>query len=163
MKSMSHAAQSHPTHRRIIGRWLPVVSIAAIAAASLAACGSEEQSTSSATSPQAQSPSTSVPAVAGPNPQSPHTPTSTDASTSRSVTSGATTCGTVAGPDGALRVLVLAGNVGCATAKKIGIEYSPKISTGTQQRVSGWTCGPSEVSGILAACQSGDKVIGFTP
>ncbi|MDV7101584.1 hypothetical protein R4227_16030 [Gordonia amicalis] len=73
------------------------------------------------------------------------------------------TCGTIPGPDGALRVLILAGDVDCDQAKTIGGEYGPKIVSGTQQSVSGWTCGPSQLQGVLAACQKDTTVIGFAP
>ncbi|WHU47222.1 hypothetical protein QNM97_25315 [Gordonia sp. L191] len=155
---------SHPTLTRWSARSLAVGGMAALATVSLAACGDEQQSGAqdSSAAPSVTTPSTSVPVVAGPSPQS-RTTEATSGAQSASTSSTSKTCGSVAGPDGALRVLVLAGDVDCETAKKIGTEYSPKIATGQQQKVSGWTCGPSEVRGILAACQSGDKVLGFTP
>ena len=130
----------------------------------LAGCGTEQESTagsSTAAQPPA-SPSTSVPVVGGP---SPHAASSTVASEADETSSeaGSQTCGSIPGPDGALRIMVLSGDVECSTAKKIAEEYGPKIATGQKQSVSGWTCGPSEVEGILAACQSDSKVIGFTP
>ncbi|MEP9393053.1 hypothetical protein ABLE94_12445 [Gordonia sp. VNK1] len=156
---------SHPIPRRsprFITARIVVTGLAGIAALSLAACGSDEQSTTTSTvasEPDVTTPSTSVPVVAGPSPRSQSQ--SSSAETSAAV--GGTPCGSVAGPDGSLDVVVLAGDVDCDTAKEIANEYSPKIATGRQQRISAWTCGPSEVRGVLAACQNGDKVIGFMP
>ncbi|MGC4935189.1 hypothetical protein ACLQ3C_16070 [Gordonia sp. DT30] len=159
---MSLRSRSPRTRRRITWQWFGIVGMAAIATASLAACGDEQQSDAGGTStPAASAPATSVPVVAGPSPHSATHTTRTSAVSSAAAT--ATTCGNVPGPDGALRVLVLAGNVDCATAQKVATEYSPKIATGHEQQVSGWTCGPSEARGILAACQSGNKAIGLTP
>lgn len=162
---MSNKPMSNTNRLRSGGRHLGVAALFAGAVVTLAACGTEQESGASGTasSTPAYTSSTgasSVPVVGGPDPRSKTRTSSAEASSS---SQGGTTCGTISGPDGSLRILVLAGDVDCTTAKKIGGEYSPKIATGTAQQVSGWTCGPSQVEGILAACQSGDKVIGFTP
>lgn len=73
-------------------------------------------------------------------------------------------CGTTQGPDGALHIVILAGDVSCAEAKGLTSEYNAKaIATGQQKKVGDWTCGPSQVHGLLAACQKDQSVIGFTP
>lgn len=138
----------------------------------LSACGEEQDVTDTAgTGAQASAeqpadaPSTSAPVVAGRKPASTRAESVTpraDADDSTRSGPGAT-CGTIPGPDGALRVLILAGDVDCDQAKTIGGEYGPKIVSGTQQSVSGWTCGPSQLQGVLAACQKDTTVIGFAP
>ena len=73
-------------------------------------------------------------------------------------------CGTTQGPDGALHIVILAGDVTCSEAKGLTKEYNAKaIATGQQKNVGDWTCGPSQVHGLLAACQKDQSVIGFTP
>ncbi|GAB04711.1 hypothetical protein GII30_21665 [Gordonia amarae] len=73
-------------------------------------------------------------------------------------------CGTTQGPDGALHIVILAGDVNCSEAKGLTKEYNAKaIATGQQKKVGDWTCGPSQVHGLLAACQKDQSVIGFTP
>lgn len=141
----------------------------------LSACGSEQDVTDTsanagnsaapAAEQPAGTPSTSAPVVAGRKPASTLAESVTpraDADDSARSGPGAT-CGTIPGPDGALRVLILAGDVDCDQAKSIGGEYGPKIVSGTQQSVSGWTCGPSQLQGVLAACQKATTVIGFAP
>ncbi|MCR5980292.1 hypothetical protein GDN83_21555 [Gordonia jinghuaiqii] len=133
----------------------------------LVGCGDEQDvttaSSTAATSVAASSgptedrPSTSPPVVGGRKP-------ATDTTRSEVASDESdTTCGTVPGPDGALRVLVLAGEVTCDSAKTVATQYAPKIVTGQQQSVAGWTCAPSQLEGVLAACQKGTTVIGFAP
>ena len=38
-----------------------------------------------------------------------------------------------------------------------------QLDDGYQKKVGDWTCGPSQVHGLLAACQKDQSVIGFTP
>ena len=126
----------------------------------LAACGTEEQSspTSGASSepapPVAENPSASV--VGGPKPASPTTSVEDDHADT-------TQCGSTKGPDGALRILILDGDLDCGTAQEIATAYGPKIATGQPQQVSGWVCGPSETAGILATCTKGEQEFGLAP
>ncbi|MDL9938865.1 hypothetical protein QSJ18_19130 [Gordonia sp. ABSL1-1] len=152
--------------RTLIARGILTLAVGA-AGLSLVGCGSERDVTAdSSTASNAVSapasedrPSTSPPVVGGPKPRS----TTAAESVSTEDEGAGQTCGQIPGPDGALRILVLAGGVTCADAKELGKEYGPKIVTGKQQSVSGWTCGPSELEGILAACVKGQQVVGFTP
>lgn len=142
---------------------------ASFALLTLTACGGEQDVTDTATSSAAvapASPNASAPVVAGRKPAT--TPATSRTTTSSGATASetggpGTQCGTVPGPDGALTVTILAGDVSCETADEIGVEYGPKIATGTQHEVSGWTCGPSQLRGVLSACQKGKSVIGFAP
>jgi hypothetical protein len=126
----------------------------------LAGCGTEQESapSSGAASGSAttvsENPSASV--VGGPKPASPTTSVADDHSHT-------TVCGTTKGPDGALRILILDGDLDCGTAKKVATEYGPKIATGAPQQVSGWDCGPSETTGILASCTKGGQEFGLAP
>ncbi|GAA12817.1 MULTISPECIES: hypothetical protein [Gordonia] len=141
----------------------------------LSACGSEQDVTDTSASggngavasaeQPADAPSTSAPVVPGRKPASARPNSVTSGADADESTQGGpgTTCGSIPGPDGALRVLVLAGDVDCDQAKSIADEYGPKIVTGTQQSVGGWTCGPSALQGVLAACQKDTTVIGFAP
>ncbi|MFE0748624.1 hypothetical protein [Gordonia sp. NPDC058843] len=156
------AANSLSTAVRVAGATLGL----SVAMMALAACGEEQDVTAAssmpatsaaATSEQTDGPATSPPVVPGRKPVS-TTPSSTVASDDSD-----TTCGTIPGPDGALRVLVLAGDVTCDSARSIATQYGPKITTGQQQSVAGWTCAPSQLEGVLAACQKGTTVIGFAP
>ncbi|QKT05972.1 hypothetical protein HUN08_01275 [Gordonia sp. X0973] len=72
-----------------------------------------------------------------------------------------TKCGPAQGPDGALELVILKGNVSCDTAKGVAKEYGPLIATGQKQDVKGWTCGPSDAENILAACAKGDDAFVF--
>ncbi|OUC80982.1 hypothetical protein CA982_01120 [Gordonia lacunae] len=133
----------------------------------LLACGAEQdvttassttQSGVAASGPQsAEQPATSPPVVPG------RKPVSTSTSSAVASDDSDTTCGTIPGPDGSLRVLVLAGDVACDSATSIATQYGPKIASGQQQSVGGWTCAPSQLEGVLAACQKGTAVIGFAP
>ncbi|SDU69927.1 hypothetical protein [Gordonia westfalica] len=143
-----------------------------LALLTLSACGAEQDVTDTSANSAAASaeqpadaPSTSAPVVAGRKPASTRADSvtqSADAGDSGQSGPGST-CGTIPGPDGALRVLILAGDVDCDQAKSVGDAYGPKIVTGSQQSVSGWTCGPSQLQGVLAACQKDTTVIGFAP
>ncbi|WP_439031250.1 hypothetical protein [Gordonia terrae] len=137
-----------------------------VAMMTLAACGGEQDVTAASSTPETSAaasesasdrPATSPPVVPG------RKPVSTATSSAVASDDTDTTCGTIPGPDGSLRVLILAGDVACDSAKSIATQYGPKIATGQQQSVAGWTCAPSQVEGILAACQKGTAVIGFAP
>jgi len=172
-------------------RRLPRIAVFVATAAlalSLAACGSEDDATGSPSSePSVSSSSTpasakasakttkprsenpSAPIVGGPVPASQRSSHKPDPDRETSKTSSAPTptdgeCGTTQGPDGALHVVILAGDVTCAEAKDLTKQYNAKaIATGQQQTFGDWTCGPSQVHGLLAACQKDQSVIGFTP
>ena len=148
------------TPHRLVSFGIGTLATGALAL-SLAGCGSEQEVGSSATS-EPLALSSSAPVVGGPRPQSPAT-TSSAESVSSSAAEAGHVCRKIPGPDGALRVIIVAGNVSCATATEVANEYGPKIATGSQQQVSGWTCGPSDIEGMLAACVKGSDVIGFTP
>ena len=129
---------------------------AAVCAAVLAAgaCGSEQQAP--AGSAAAPSPADrSIPVVAGPDPAS-HPPVTTSA------TADSAHCGATKGPDGALQVRLVAGDVTCETAMAIAKEYSPLIATGQAQTVSGWDCHPSTVGGELSRCTRNDQIFALT-
>ncbi len=126
-------------------------------AAGLTACGNQQEAptiTSGVVTPPADR---SVPVVAGPNPAR----TSTASSTT-STAADDKHCGAAKGPDGALEVHLVDGDVTCETAMSIAKEYSPLIATGKPQTVSGWNCGPSTAAGELARCTKGDQVFAFT-
>ncbi|MBR7191802.1 hypothetical protein [Gordonia sp. SCSIO 19800] len=139
----------------------------AAAMSTLVACGAEQDLTTASSasqagavesgSPSAEQPATSPPVVPG------RKPVSTTASSATASDDSDTTCGTIPGPDGALRVMILAGDVSCDSARTIATQYGPMITTGQQQSVAGWTCAPSQLEGVLAACQKGTSVIGFAP
>ncbi|WAC57890.1 hypothetical protein [Gordonia sp. SL306] len=131
--------------------------LAGFAGVVLAACGGEQEATSSSETSAAtisENPNASV--VGGPKPVSPTTSVADDHA-------GHTQCGTTKGPDGSLRILILQGDLSCDTAQQVATQYSPKIATGQPQRVSGWQCGPSETAGILASCSKGDQEFGLAP
>ncbi|MFT4042853.1 MAG: hypothetical protein QM673_06790 [Gordonia sp. (in: high G+C Gram-positive bacteria)] len=136
------------------------VAFATAAALLLTACGTEHRSASDTPSSTAAEQSTRPVVVGGPRITRPATSITDQTS---KTTSGTRECGKTAGPDGALRVLILDGTVRCADAKKLASAYSPKIATGQPQTVDGWQCGPSETAGILAACIKGDAEIDFAP
>lgn len=122
------------------------------------ACGSESEAPSDpntpATSAQAPSGNSSVPVVAGPKPRS----TTAAASTGEATTEdGTKTCGATKGPDGALYIHVVQGDIGCDTARTIADEYGPLIATGKPQTISGWDCGPATNPGELARCSKGSQ------
>ncbi|WP_084813223.1 hypothetical protein [Gordonia sp. CNJ-863] len=141
----------------------------------LSACGAEQDVTDTSASAgdsaaasaeqPADAPSTSAPVVPGRKPASARADSVTPGADAEGSTRGGpgATCGSIPGPDGALRVLILSGDVDCDKATSIAGEYGPKIVSGAQQSVSGWTCGPSQLQGVLAACQKDTTVIGFAP
>lgn len=146
----------------------------------LGACGDEQSaaqdsSTTTATSQASTQPpsstatsdhddaaaSSSAPVVGGPRPA----PRNTDdnAADDGVVEAGDQVCGTTRGPDGPLRVVVRGGDVGCDEATRLAEQYGPQIATGQPQTVDGWSCAPSQVEGVLAACTRDGNEIGFAP
>lgn len=124
-----------------------------------AACG-DTQEAPEATSAGATPPSDrSVPVIGGPSPAS-STPESSDDSSSAAKDDDE--CGVTGGPDGALHVRLISGDVTCETAMSIAKEYSPLIATGQPQTVSGWSCAPSEVPGELSRCTRNNQIFAFT-
>ncbi|MGB3697586.1 MAG: hypothetical protein WBA05_09145 [Gordonia sp. (in: high G+C Gram-positive bacteria)] len=128
------------------------------------ACGSENNASSSsdaAASAGVTAPAnSSIPVVGGPKPK-PQAPNhSAPESTSPS---GAPTCGATKGPDGALQIHIVAGDLPCDTAQTIAREYGPLIATGAPQTVSGWDCRPSTVVGELSRCSRGSQAFALTP
>lgn len=118
------------------------------------ACGSENEAASPGADTSATGVSThvtndpSVPVVPGPKPK-------TDASDEPTETvsaDGNRTCGATKGPDGALYIHLVEGNLTCDVARNIAKEYGPLIATGAPQTVSGWNCGPSTTAGEMARC-----------
>ena len=75
-----------------------------------------------------------------------------------------TRCDTANGPEGALRVVVFpGGSAGCGVVMPVAKKYGPMISTGRNQTVDGWNCGPSQTAGVLAKCTRGSDSFGFIP
>lgn len=153
-----HAA--HPTTRQRRSRTATRLAVTLAAAAALGtaltACGTSQEApkaTPSVITPPAGS---SVPVVAGPNPV-----TSKTAATSTPEKAGS--CGATKGPDGALQVTLVDGDVTCETAMSIAKEYGPLIASGTPQSVSGWDCGPSTTDGELARCSKGGQTFALVP
>ncbi|WP_059037136.1 hypothetical protein [Gordonia desulfuricans] len=147
------------SHR--ITRWT-LAAVAGAAALTLAACGSEQESSSAESAPSASAPvgagpSGSAPVVAGPRPASPTRSVSDTVAASREV------CGTTPGPDGALRVIILEGSTSCTDAKALAEAYGPKIATGAPQTVDGWDCEPSSQAGFLSTCTKDGATVGFAP
>lgn len=140
---------------RSLSRTLLAVVVGATGLA-LAACGSEQEATTTSTAAPVISENPSAPVVGGPKPAS---PTASEAEPE----AGHTQCGTTNGPDGSLRIVILEGRLSCDTAKQIATEYSPKIATGAAQTVSGWSCGPSQTAGVLASCSNDGKAFGLVP
>ena len=118
------------------------------------ACGSENEAASPDTDTSASAVSTpatndpSVPEVPGPRPKT----TSSDEPTETESADGDKTCGATKGPDGALYIHIVEGELSCDVAKDIAKEYGPLIATGSPQTVSGWDCGPSTTGGEMARC-----------
>lgn len=147
----------HP-RRAPLRRAGAAVAFAGALAAGLTACGSPQEAptvTSGLPTPPADR---SVPVVAGPNPAR-----SSTTSPSASTPVADEHCGAAKGPDGALEVHLIAGDVTCDTAMAIAKEYSPLIATGKAQSVSGWDCGPSQTTGELARCTRDGQVFAFLP
>ncbi|MBD0023802.1 hypothetical protein GII33_21150 [Gordonia pseudamarae] len=134
-----------------------------------AAAESSGSSSTTSNSAQLRTENPSAPIVGGPVPASKRSSHKADPDAATRTTTSAPTpatgeCGTTQGPDGALHIVILAGEVTCAEAKGLTKEYNAKaIATGQQKKVGDWTCGPSQVHGLLAACQKDQSVIGFTP
>ncbi|MBM7368308.1 hypothetical protein [Gordonia hydrophobica] len=122
------------------------------------ACGSENEAASSndGSTPAVMTPpsDSSVPVVGGPKPRSSTTAVQTDESTT---SDGDKTCGATKGPDGALYIHIVEGDLTCDVAKSIAKEYGPLIATGAPQTVSGWDCGPSNTAGEMARCTKGSQ------
>ncbi|ALG83444.1 hypothetical protein [Gordonia phthalatica] len=118
------------------------------------ACGSENEAASPGADTAASEVSTpatndpSVPVVPGPKPKT----TTSDEPTETVSADGNKTCGATKGPDGALYIHIVEGNLTCDVAKSIAKEYGPLIATGAPQTVSGWDCGPSTTAGEMARC-----------
>ncbi|MBB4133801.1 hypothetical protein [Gordonia humi] len=129
-----------------------------------AACGDEQEAPSaepSASTTVATPPSDrSVPVVPGPKPKTGSTTTTHETETS---TDDAKTCGATKGPDGALQIHLVEGDVTCDTAKAIAKEYGPLIATGQPQDVKGWNCGPSTTLGELARCTMDSQAFALVP
>ncbi|MGO3327440.1 hypothetical protein [Gordonia sp. (in: high G+C Gram-positive bacteria)] len=133
-------------------------------ALSAAACGDEQEAPSaesSTTSVAAPPSDRSVPVVPGPKPKS-STATSTSAER-ESTPDDAESCGAAKGPDGALQIRLVEGDITCDTAKGIAKEYSPLIATGQPQDVKGWQCGPSTTVGELARCTKDSQAFALVP
>ncbi|MFT4201827.1 hypothetical protein [Gordonia sp. (in: high G+C Gram-positive bacteria)] len=121
-------------------------------------------STTSATSTSSSTarPSTSTDANGIPIEPGPNLPPATSIPADRVVPDvPGTKCGATQGPDGALELVILKGSIKCDTAKKVAAEYGPKIATGQQQMIQGWTCGPSNGENILAACAKDSNAFVF--
>lgn len=143
-----------------IAKYLSSAVVAGAVCLTFAACGSEEQAGESS-APAASSAVTANPdasTVAGPKPAAP--PSSIPVERQTSVVAG-TQCGLTKGPDGALTIVILDGTVTCDVAKTVATVYGPKIATGTEQKISGWTCGPTQTAGVLAKCVKGDDAFGL--
>ena len=128
----------------------------ALGAASLVltGCGTEQQADTSSTAATQASSSTSPVVVGGPRPGTPTT------SLPPETAAGTKECDKISGPDGALTVQILAGDVSCADAMTLAKSYGPKISSGEPQDVDGWSCAcllytsPSPRDGLLSRMPS---------
>ncbi|MCF8587413.1 hypothetical protein [Gordonia liuliyuniae] len=131
-------------------------------ALSAAACGDEQEAPNAESSTTVATPPSdrSVPVVPGPKPRSSTPPTSESPETA---TGDGQSCGSAKGPDGALQIRVVEGDVSCETATGIAKEYSPLIATGQPQDVNGWDCGPSTTAGELARCTKDSQAFAFVP
>ena len=75
-----------------------------------------------------------------------------------------TRCDTANGPEGALRVVIFpGGSADCGAVMPVARTFGPLISTGRNQDVDGWSCGPSQTTGVLAKCTKGSDSFGFLP
>lgn len=133
-------------------------------ALSAAACGDEQEAPkaeSSSTSAIAPPSDRSVPVVPGPKPRS---STATPTSQEQESTSGdSENCGLTKGPDGALQIELVEGDLTCDTAKGVAEAYGPLIATGQAQNVKGWDCGPSTTAGELARCTKDSQTFALVP
>lgn len=161
-----------------------VMIAAATAALGLAACGDSGDTTAQSSSTTA-APDASGSATGGSDASGaavdPNAPTTTDPSAtavpgprlpaatsvppSKAAPSIAgTRCDTANGPEGALRVVIFpGGSVDCGTVMPVARTYGPTISTGRNRTVDGWSCGPSQTTGVLARCTRGESSFGFIP
>lgn len=118
----------------------------------VAGCSSSSSSSASDSStPAVTTPASNsnVPVVSGPNlPPATSVPAHKEAPT----ISGEK-CGQTRGPDGALQVVIFPGShVGCIDALAVARAFGPQMAHGTDQKVNGWDCGPSQIAGVLAKC-----------
>ncbi|MGJ0118936.1 hypothetical protein ACQ7HM_07000 [Williamsia sp. MIQD14] len=163
-----------------------VVTVAAAAVTlGLAACGDGDTTSSGSSSVAANSASNPSAGTSGGSDSSaaidPNAPATTDpsatavpgprlpAATSIPPSKAApsiegTRCDTANGPEGALRVVIFpGGSVDCGTVMPVARAYGPTISTGRNRTVDGWSCGPSQTTGVLARCTRGESSFGFIP
>ncbi|WP_299569096.1 hypothetical protein [uncultured Williamsia sp.] len=121
--------------------------------------------TTAATSPSSVSDaptSTDPSATAVPGPRLPAA-TSVPASKEGPAIAG-TRCDTANGPEGALRVVIFpGGSADCGAVMPVARTFGPLIATGRDQDVDGWSCGPSQTTGVLAKCTKGSDSFGFLP
>lgn len=74
------------------------------------------------------------------------------------------TCGTSYGPDGALDIVVIAGQVDCLSAKIAADEYMGHvdgfITNQPLEIANGWICWPSSEAGSeIVRCNEGDQLV----
>ncbi|MFT3716306.1 MAG: hypothetical protein QM774_10265 [Gordonia sp. (in: high G+C Gram-positive bacteria)] len=126
---------------------------AALLGLTTAACGSEQEAPADKSAAPAGS---SAPVIAVP-PQSATGSVSEDPKVADEKS-----CGSTSGPDGALQIRVVSGDVDCDAAKEAAKEYvaAPDgFFTSQEKDVSGWLCAPSaEVEGELTRCTKDDKI-----
>ncbi|MGZ8178099.1 hypothetical protein ACXVUM_09215 [Williamsia sp. SKLECPSW1] len=153
--------------------WAPAVAAMA-GAVLLGGCGSDSGdvagTVSSTAAPSAEQASSTVdaPTSTDPDAQSvpgPRLPAATSVPESKEApTVDGTRCDTANGPEGALRVVVFpGGSADCGTVMPVARKYGPLISSGRNQDVDGWNCGPSQITGVLARCTKGSDAFGFLP
>ncbi len=126
-----------------------------------APAGGNPSSTAAALDPDA--PSTTDPgATAVPGPRLP--PAVRVPLSKRAPNIVGTRCETAGGPEGALRVVIFPGaSASCGVVMPVAKKYGPLISTGRDQAVGGWDCGPSQTQGVLAKCSRGSDSFGLVP
>jgi hypothetical protein len=141
----------------------------------LGGCGSDSgdvsgvvSSTATLSSAVAASSPTDTPTSTNPSAEAvpgPRLPSATSVPPSKEApTIDGARCDTVNGPDGALRVVVFpGGSADCGTVMPVARTFGPLISTGRNQDVDGWSCGPSQTTGVLAKCTKGSNSFGFVP
>ncbi|WP_026303794.1 hypothetical protein [Jongsikchunia kroppenstedtii] len=148
---------------RNMARSLVTASIGAAAVMSVVAgCSSSSSSSSADSSSSAAvvtpSSNSNAPVVGGPN-----LPAATSVPSDKAEpTISGKKCGQTRGPDGALQVVIFPGShVGCSDAMAVAGAFGPLMSQGTDQKVKGWDCGPSQIAGVLAKCTKGSDTFGF--
>ena len=152
--SSIHRTSTSSIHRRIFKGAATTLFACAVALTAVA-CGEENQAQNDVSGAATPPADRSVPVVGGPSKATPSaTPTSLENDEH---------CGATKGPDGALQVRLIEGDVTCETAMTIAKEYSPLIATGQPQSVSGWQCGPSTTAGELARCTKDGQIFALTP